>query len=150
MFIFVSDIDYAYNPVTKQHDIPSVEWESEMGRWWQQFDSEEERSKALAENEAFNNRPENRDEIEAEQLADEIHMSNIIVGEYLEMALEYNERVQYNVALDIAVHYAIRNEVKQAIAVLVIKHNKALIKASRPPKIATYCLGDAIRTQLCI
>lgn len=43
----VSDLDYGYNPETKEYDLPSVEWDSAYGRYWQYYETEEARDKAL-------------------------------------------------------------------------------------------------------
>ena len=43
----LSDIDFSYNSETKEYDVPAVEWEDYMGRWWVRYESEEAREKAL-------------------------------------------------------------------------------------------------------
>jgi hypothetical protein len=49
----LSDIDYAYNPVSGKWDVPSVEWEYPSGyRFWETYASEDARSKALNEYDA--------------------------------------------------------------------------------------------------
>ena len=47
---YVSDMSYGMNRETGEYDVPVVEWESDMGRYWERFDSEEARSKELQKN----------------------------------------------------------------------------------------------------
>tara|TARA_R110000772_G_C13310268_1_gene440112 strand:+ start:30048 stop:30389 length:342 start_codon:yes stop_codon:yes gene_type:complete len=43
----ISDMDMGYNQETKEYDKPSIEWDSYMGRHWENFDTEEERQLSL-------------------------------------------------------------------------------------------------------
>lgn len=43
----LSDMDSAYNPETKEFDIPSAEWDGIYGKHWVKYVSEEARDKAL-------------------------------------------------------------------------------------------------------
>lgn len=43
----LSDVDMTYNEVTKEYDVPSIEWDGMYGRHWQKFESEEALKKAL-------------------------------------------------------------------------------------------------------
>lgn len=43
----LSDMDFGYNPVTKQYDVPMIEWDGPYGRHWSRYESEEARTEAL-------------------------------------------------------------------------------------------------------
>jgi hypothetical protein len=43
----VSDLDNCFNPENGEYDMPSIEWESAYGRYWQSFSTEEARDEAL-------------------------------------------------------------------------------------------------------
>ena len=51
----ISDIDYSYNPETKEYDIPSVEWDGPYGRHWVRYESQEAMEKALNRHELQRN-----------------------------------------------------------------------------------------------
>ena len=44
---YVSDLDYGRNPKTGEWDVPKIEWENYMGRYWRAYESEEDRNHAL-------------------------------------------------------------------------------------------------------
>jgi hypothetical protein len=48
----LSDIDYGYNSETGEYDIPKLEWDYYMGRYWTSYESEEARTIALDEYQA--------------------------------------------------------------------------------------------------
>ena len=43
----VSDLDYGRNPQTGEWDVPKIEWESSMGRFWIAYKDEDDRQHAL-------------------------------------------------------------------------------------------------------
>ena len=51
----LSDLDYAFNPETEKFDIPTIEWDGWMGKHVQRFDSEEARTEALNDYQAYMN-----------------------------------------------------------------------------------------------
>ena len=148
---YVSDLDYSYNPETKEFDLPAVEWENSYGRWWQVFSSEEERGKALEENKKINNQPHIKAQIEAEEIKSDIRYFMYEVNELLEWRMKNSQKVELSNAMGIINPpqrhhldtYLLKNKphVHKAIKDAVLKHNKALLKASYV-KPTTYTLGD--------
>ena len=45
----LSDMDYSYNKESGEYDVPALEWDTYMGRFWDRYDSEEARTEALKE-----------------------------------------------------------------------------------------------------
>lgn len=43
----LSDMDYGYNRETGEYTLPALEWDSDYGKHWEYFNTEEEREKAL-------------------------------------------------------------------------------------------------------
>ena len=158
---YVSDLDYAYNPQTKEFDLPSVEWSDCYGKHWQTFESEEARTKALDENERINNQPHIKAQIEAERKEDDIFFYMSEVDYYLNWKMENSKRVEFSEAMSIRSHFNIVDEkqvrmsnsqneayllenlphVHKAIKEAVLSHNKALMGASHV-KPTTYALGE--------
>ena len=44
---YISDMDMGYNPETKEFDLPTIEWDSCMGSYWQRYANEDARQLAL-------------------------------------------------------------------------------------------------------
>ena len=137
---FVSDLDYAFNQATGQWDIPAVEWETPYGRFWERFESEEARSKALEENKAYNESPEVKAYIQEMDEAEDKWRADSYTSRLFEYALENSKTVALRDAINFA-EYTNAN-VKKFIAQLVCKHNKLILKAKRVPAPAVNRIGD--------
>ena len=149
---YVSDLDYAYNPQTKEFDLPSVEWEDFHGTHWQTFESEEARTKALDENARINNQPHIKAQIEIERVSGDINYHLSDVFRYLDCKMECSERVEFSnvICLTKLAGNSSENEacllnvfphVHKALKEQVLWHNKTLMSASRV-KPTTYALGE--------
>jgi hypothetical protein len=46
-FDTISDLDMCYNSDTDEYDLPSIEWDGYMGKYWQRFYTESARQEAL-------------------------------------------------------------------------------------------------------
>lgn len=137
---FVSDLDYAFNQATGQWDIPAVEWETPYGRFWERFESEEARSKALEENKAYNESPEVKAYIQEMDEAEDKWRADAYTSRLFEYALENSKTVALRDAINFA-EYTNAN-VKKFIAQLVCKHNKLMLKAKRVPAPAVNRIAD--------
>lgn len=137
---FVSDLDYGYNKVTGNFDVPAIEWESDMGTYWEYFESEEARSKALAENEAYNNQPNVKAYIQEMDEAEDKWRAEAYTSDLFEWAMEQGKTVELSQAIRFAEYTNAR--MKEFIAKLVCVHNKLIMKARVQPAPATFTLGD--------
>lgn len=137
---FVSDLDYSYNPKTRKFDIPSVEWDTDMGRFWESFDSEEARTKALDENQAYNEQPEVKAYIEAQEEAEDMWRADAYTEELFGWAMEQGHTVALSDAIAFAQYCS--DTMRKRIAQLVCLHNKLIMKARVQPTPATFTLGD--------
>jgi len=148
---YVSDLDYSYNPQTKEFDLPAVEWEDCYGRHWETFSSEEERTKALDENERINNQPHIKAQIEAERIESDISYFMYEVNDLLDWRMKNSQKVELSDAMGTINPsqrhhldaYLLENKphVHKAIKEAVLKHNKSLMKVSYV-KPTTYTLGE--------
>ncbi len=131
MFNFVSDIDGL-----------SVEWENEMGRYWQSFSSEEEMREALRKNEEFNNLPENKALIEQMEEEDNLWRAKCT----LEYDFGFDYFTENNIRMEFAPVVQYMKRYGQAavdfIAKLVIEHNKRVLKTQYAPKPAMNTIAD--------
>jgi hypothetical protein len=135
---FLSDMDYGYNKLTGEYDVPMVEWESDH-RWWERFDSEEARHNALRKNEEYNNRPEVSAFINKMNHEEEIWRTKRDVDDTLEY---YEGRVAEFANILSSVSFdRHKPHVQKVVADMVVSHNKPLLKAKRF-KVATQCIGD--------
>ncbi len=137
---FVSDIDYSFNKETGKFDVPAVQWDTDMGTFWERFESEEARSKALAENQAYNDSSEVKAFIEAEELAEDKWRAEVYTAELFDHALENNQTVALSNAIHFAECYSAR--MQKFIAALVCTHNKLMLKAKRVPAPAMNTIAD--------
>jgi len=137
---FVSDLDYSFNPETKQFDVPAVHWETDMGTFWERFESEEARSQALTENQAYNESPEVKAYIQKMDEAKDKWAADAYTAELFNHALENNQTVALSDAIKFAECY--RATVQKLISVLVCKHNKLILRARRAPAPAVNTIAD--------
>lgn len=139
---FLSDIDYSYNNETGNFDIPAVQWETDFGTYWERFESEEARSIAIAENEAYNNRPEVKAEIEANEIAEDIWRAEMYTNEIFDHALSTNTTVALADVVSFANAYS--KVMFNHVVKLVCLHNKFIMKTRVAPKKATFTIGDLL------
>ncbi len=137
---FVSDLDYSFNKETGKWDVPAVEWETNSGRYWEQFESEDARSKALAENEAYNQRPDVKAYIEKMDEADDKWRAQTYTADFFQYALENNKTVALRDAINFAEYTNART--RKFIVELVCVHNKLMLKAKRVPAPAVNRIAD--------
>ena len=137
---FVSDLDYMFNQATGKWDVPAVEWETPYGRFRERFESEEERSQALAENEAYNETPEVKAYIQEMDEAEDKWRAEAFTAELFEYALENNQAVSLSGAIRFAECF--KPKVQVHIAKLVCLHNKHILKAKRVPAPAMNTIAD--------
>lgn len=137
---FVSDLDYMFNQATGQWDVPAVEWQTPYGSFRERFESEEARSQALAENEAYNETPEVKAYIHEMDDAEDKWSAQAHTSELFEYALESNSKVSLRDAINFAECYSTR--VKKYITVLVCKHNKLVLKTKFVPAPAMNTIAD--------
>jgi len=137
---FVSDIDYSFNKETGKYDVPAVQWETDMGTFWERFDSEEARSQALAENQAYNESPEVKAYIQEMDEAEDKWAADAYTAELFDHALENNQTVALSNAIQFAECF--RPAVKAHIAKLVCNHNKLMLRAKRVPSPAMNTIAD--------
>jgi hypothetical protein len=137
---FVSDLDYMFNQATGQWDVPAVEWETPYGRFRERFESEEERSKALTENQAYNETPEVKAYIQEMDEAEDKWRAEVYTAELFDHALENNQTVSLSGAIRFAECYSAR--MQKLIAALVCTHNKLMLKAKRVPSPAMNTIAD--------
>jgi hypothetical protein len=143
MFVqFLSDLDYAFNPETGEYDIPAVEWDGEYGKHWSYYESEEARTKALNENQAYNERPEVKAYIVELNDADNREMVYYSTFDLFEHKLETFEKVELSHALQFLAPFRRKDKSLLYLAKLVCEHNKRILKVKTPPKRATFTLGD--------
>lgn len=136
----VSDLDYGYNKETGNYDVPAVEWDTPYGRHWEYFQTEEARSKALAENEAYNNQPEVLAFIkEQDEAEDKWRAENWTAGLF-NWACEENKTIELSHAIRFAEYTNAR--MREIITKMVCTHNKLIMKARVQPTPATFTLGD--------
>ena len=136
----VSDLDYGYNQVTGEYDVPSIEWSTDMGRFWSRYNSEDERQIALEENEAYNNQPEVKAYIEAEAIAEDLCLAEVYSNDLFE---DYMNKSQ-TVALKDVLSYVgcFSDTIKKRVTELVCLHNKLIMRARVQPIQATFTIGD--------
>ena len=140
---FLSDLDYAYNPITEKYDIPMVEWDVEFyGKYWESFESEEARSNALAENEAYNNTPEVKAYIEQCDIETDKQIAYYDTLDLFECKLETLEKVELSHAISCVELSSVKPSTMFYVAKLVCQHNKQILKVKIPPKRATFTIGD--------
>ena len=149
---YVSDLDYGFNHETGAWDVPCVEWEDDYGKHWERFESEEARNEALAKNEAYNNQPHVKAQIEAERKASDVQHVMWDVEDLLDRQMELGNKVELSFALGLANlgsqhvladwRRANQPHVMEAVARVVALHNKLVLKAKAEPKPTTFCLGD--------
>jgi hypothetical protein len=137
---FVSDLDYSFNKETGKWDVPAVEWETSSGRYWQQFDSEDARSRALEINEAYNQRPDVKAYIEKMDETEDRWSAQAYTDELFQYALENSKTVALRDAIEFAEYTNART--KKFIAELVCVHNKLILKAKRVPAPAVNRIAD--------
>lgn len=137
---FVSDLDYMFNKATGKWDVPAVEWETPYGRFRERFESEEARSKALSENEAYNKFPEVQAYIQEMDEAEDKWSAEMYTAEFFEYAMENGVTVSLRDAISFAECFKPR--VKAHIANLVCLHNKLMLKAKRVPAPAMNTIAD--------
>jgi len=144
MFVkFVSDLDYMFNPITEKFDIPAVEWEEDYyGKYWVSYESEEARSKALAENQAYNETPEVKAYIDECDAATDRQMVYYDTLDLFEYKMETFEKVELSHALRFLPEFRRNDAGLLYLAKLVCEHNKQILKVKMPPKRATFTLGD--------
>ena len=137
---FVSDLDYMFNQTTKQWDVPAVEWETPYGTFLERFESEEARSQALAENEAYNKLPEVQAYIQEMDEAQDKWAAEAYTAELFDHAIENS----LTVALGNAIQFSecFKPKVQAHIAKLVCKHNKLMLRAKRVPSPAVNTIAD--------
>jgi hypothetical protein len=130
---FVSDIEDT-----------SVEWESSYGKYWQTFETVELMQKALKENEAFNNLPENKAEIEAMEEANNVWLAKCDLEYYggLEFFVENNMKMEFQRVIDSAKKYG--SVAVEHISKIVINHNKNVLKTQFLPAPAVNKIGDFV------
>jgi hypothetical protein len=140
---FVSDIDYMFNPVSGEFDIPAVEWEEDYyGKNWVSYESEEARSKALAENQAYNETPEVKAYIAECESATDRQMAYYDTLDLFEYKLEKFEKVELSQAIQYVPPFRRNGGTISHLAKLVGEHNKQILKVKIPPKRAMFTLGD--------
>lgn len=140
---FVSDLDYMFNLETGKFDIPAVEWEEDYyGKYWERFESEEARSKALAENQAYNETPEVKAYIAECESATDKQMAYYDTLDLFEYKFEKFEKVELSHAIQFLPPFRRKATTILHLAKLVGEHNKQILKVKRPPKRATFALGD--------
>lgn len=132
MFTFVSDIE----------DL-SVEWETDLGgKYWQTFSSQEEMSKALRENEEFNDRPENKILIDKMNEQDNLWLAKCT----LEYDFGYEHYVLNNIRMEFAPVVKYMKRYGQAavdfVANAIVAHNKRVLKTQHAPRPAMNTIGD--------
>ncbi len=145
MFVveFVSDLDYGFNPVTGEFDIPAIEWDGDYGKRWSFYESEEARSEALAKNKAYNERPEVKAYIEECNAETDRLMVYYDTLYFFEGKMEAFEKVELAQAFEFIPPFRRRKEKTLLyLAKLVCEHNKQILKVKLPPKRATFTLGD--------
>ena len=143
MFVqFVSDLDYAFNPVTGEFDIPAVEWDGDYGKYWVRYESEEARTEALDKNKAYNNRPDVRAYIEECEAETDKQMAYYDTLDLFEYKLETFEKVELSHAMAFLPPFRRKDKTILYVAKLVCEHNKRILKVKIPPKRATFTLGD--------
>jgi hypothetical protein len=136
----VSDLDYGYNKETGNYDLPSVEWSTDMGRFWESFATEELRTKALEENEAYNNQPEVKAFIEAERKAEDIGYATRWSAELFEYCMEKSQTVALK---DVISFVGCFNKTTvEVLTKLTCQHNKLIMRARVQPVPATFTIGD--------
>lgn len=140
---FVSDLDYAYNPITEKFDIPAVEWEEDCyDKYWERFESEEARDKALAENQAYNDTPEVKAYIEQCKAETDKQMAYYDTLDLFEYKMETLEKVELSHAIRCLAQFRVKPSTILYVAKLVGEHNKQILKVKMPPKRATFAIGD--------
>jgi hypothetical protein len=137
---FVSDLDYSFNPENGKYDVPAVEWETPYGTFWERFESEEARSQALADNEAYNESPEVKAYIQEMDEAEDKWSAETYTAELFEYALENSQTVALRDAIQFSECF--KPKVQAHIANLVCKHNKLMLKAKRVPAPAMNTIAD--------
>lgn len=140
---FVSDLDYAFNPITDKFDIPAVEWEEDYrGKYWVTYESEEARDKALRENQAYNETPEVKAYIAQCNAETDRQMAYYDTLELFQYKFEKFEKVELSHAIQFLAPFRRKDSTIFQLAKLVGEHNKQILKVKRPPKRATFTLGD--------
>lgn len=144
----VSDIDYSWNPETREFDVPAVEWDdSWYGTYWVRYESEEARDEALRLNEEHNNLPEVRAQIEADRHAGDVWRAEQEVNYFLEMH-EYHvgwETVAFEHVLKCCAYGDRRPFIVEVVAKLVTDFNKKIMKTHVSPSVATFTLGEVFK-----
>lgn len=136
----VSDLDYSYNKETGNYDLPAVEWSTDMGRFWETFATEELRTKALEENEAYNNTPEVKAFIEAEKKAEDIGYATRWSSELFEHYMNNSQTVALRDVITFV--GCVSKTTIETLAKLTCQHNKLIMKARVQPVQATFTIGD--------
>jgi len=142
--LFVSDLDYSFNPVSGEYDIPSVEWQAmDGGTWWSSYGSEEERNAALDANNAYNEQPHIKRLIEEYDIKSDIFYADMSTAELFEHAMNESVTVELFDAIQFAGYT--NDRVRGYIASHVCKHNKLIMRSRVQPKQATFSLGELMR-----